>query len=280
MQYLLGLYEKSMPDQLALEEKLIHAKRAGYNFVELSIDESDARLARLEWTREERSALVEAMNRHDIKFRTICLSGHRKFPLGSSSEETRARSMEIMEQAIVLAYDLGIRIIQIAGYDVYYEDSTDETVRMFSENLKRSVEIAAKYGVMLAFETMETEFLNTVDKCMYYVREIDSPYLQIYPDLGNITNAAVRYNGSAVFDLKSGRGHIAAVHLKETVPDVYREIPYGTGHVDFSALIQESLDQGVRLFVAEFWYTGSSTWEQDLVDNRKYLERYLGRRDK
>lgn len=280
MQYLLGLYEKSMPDQLTLEEKLICAKRAGYNFVELSIDESDNRLARLEWTREERARLVEAMYRHDINFRTICLSGHRKFPLGSSSEETRAKSMEIMEQAIILAYDLGIRIIQIAGYDVYYEDSTDETVRMFSENLKRSVEIAAKYGVMLAFETMETEFLNTVDKCMCYVREIDSPYLQIYPDLGNITNAAFRYKDNAVSDLKTGRGHIAAVHLKETVPDVYREIPYGTGHVDFSALIQESLDQGVRLFVAEFWYTGSSTWEQDLVDNRKFLESYLGRRDK
>lgn len=280
MQYLLGLYEKSMPDQLTLEEKLICAKKAGYNFVELSIDESDNRLARLEWTREERARLVEAMYRHDIKFRTICLSGHRKFPLGSSSEETRARSMEIMEQAIKLAYDLGIRIIQIAGYDVYYEASTEETVRLFGENLRRSVEIAAQYGVMLAFETMETEFLNTVDKCMYYVREIDSPYLHIYPDLGNITNAAVRYNGNAVSDLSTGRGHLAAVHLKETVPDVYREIPYGTGHVDFSALIQESLDQGVRLFVAEFWYTGSSTWEQDLVDNRKFLESYLGRRDK
>jgi len=28
-------------------------------------------------------------------------------------------------------------------------------------------------------------------------------------------------------------GHIAAMHLKETLPGKFREIPYGTGHVDF-----------------------------------------------
>ena len=35
--------------------------------------------------------------------------------------------MEIMEKAIQLAEDLGIRIIQLAGYDVYYEESSFET---------------------------------------------------------------------------------------------------------------------------------------------------------
>ena len=40
--YYLGLYEKSMPNTLALKEKLRQAKAAGFDFMEISIDETDA----------------------------------------------------------------------------------------------------------------------------------------------------------------------------------------------------------------------------------------------
>ena len=39
--YTLGLYEKAMPKDLTWEEKLLAAKEAGYDFVEISIDETD-----------------------------------------------------------------------------------------------------------------------------------------------------------------------------------------------------------------------------------------------
>lgn len=131
--YTLGLYEKAMPSDLTWKEKLETAKGAGYDFVEISIDETDAKLARLEWTKEERLDLVKTMYEVGIPIRTMCLSGHRKYPIGSSSPEICARGMEIMEKAIQLADDLGIRIIQLAGYDVYYEESTPETVERFGK---------------------------------------------------------------------------------------------------------------------------------------------------
>ena len=39
---------------------------------------------------------------------------------------------------------------------------------------------------MLAFETMETPFINTVEKAVYWVNKVNSPYLAVYPDLGNM----------------------------------------------------------------------------------------------
>ena len=39
--YTLGLYEKAMPGSLTWKEKLMAAKSAGYDFVEISIDETD-----------------------------------------------------------------------------------------------------------------------------------------------------------------------------------------------------------------------------------------------
>ena len=122
--YTIGLYEKAMPNTLSWKEKLEAAKEAGYDFVEISIDETDAKLARLDWTKEERLDLVKTMYEVGIPVRSMCLSGHRKYPLGSSDPATCARGMEIMEKAIQLADDLGVRIIQLAGYDVYYDEST------------------------------------------------------------------------------------------------------------------------------------------------------------
>ncbi|MCD3244659.1 TIM barrel protein [Clostridium botulinum C] len=153
-----------------------------------------------------------------------------------------------------------------AGYDVYYEQSTTETKKNFLINLKKSVEMASNSGVILAFETMETEFMNTVEKAMTYVKKVNSPYLQVYPDCGNITNAAMLYKKDVLQDIIKGRGHIVSVHLKETIPGKFREINFGEGYVNFEKIIKESLKLGVRRFVAEFWYTGQNNWKQIIKD--------------
>ena len=263
--YAIGLYEKAMPPTLSWREKLAFAKEAGYDFVEISIDEKDEKLARLDWTADERLALITAMKEVGLPIRSMCLSGHRKYPLGSADPAIRARGMEIMEKAIILADDLGVRIIQLAGYDVYYDQSTAQTKALFLENLKKATEMAAVRGVLMGFETMETEFMNTVWKSMYYVDAVGSPYLGVYPDSGNLTNAAVSSGGSVLDDLYSGRGHIMALHLKETVPGVFREVPFLTGHVDFPAVIQKAWNMGIRRYVTEMWYIGNDdTWQDDI----------------
>lgn len=262
--YTLGVYEKAMPPNLSWEEKLETAKAAGYDFLEISIDETKEKLARLDWSSEERQNLVNMMYRIGIPIRTMCLSGHRKYPIGSSNAEICARGMEIMEKAIQLADDLGIRIIQLAGYDVYYEESTPETVKRFGDNLQKCEKLAARSGIILGFETMETEFMNTVEKAMKYVDRVNSPYLGVYPDVGNITNAAKKYGTDVLADIRIGTGHLNAVHLKETVPGVFREVPYGTGHVNFPAVIHETWKAGVRRYVTEFWFTGNPEWKKEL----------------
>ena len=275
--YTIGLYEKAMPNTLTWREKLEAAKEAGYDFVEISIDETDAKLARLEWTKEERLDLVKTMYEVGLPIRSMCLSGHRKYPIGSSDPATCARGMEIMEKAIQLADDLGVRIIQLAGYDVYYDESTPETVARFGENLKKAVRMAARAGVLMGFETMETEFMNTCGKSMKYVDEVGSVYLNVYPDSGNINNAAITYGADVLEDLRSCAGHVVAMHLlrscaghvvamhlKETVPGKFRDMMYGEGQVDFPAMIDTAWEIGVRRFVTEFWYQGKEDWKGDL----------------
>lgn len=273
--YSIGLYEKAMPKTLTWKEKLECAKECGYDFVEISIDETDEKLARLEWSMEERLDLIKTMQEVGVPIRSMCLSGHRKYPFGSSDPKIRDRGMEIMEKAIQLADDLGVRIIQLAGYDVYYEQSTEESKQLFCENLKRATLMAASKGIVMGFETMETEFMNTTEKAMKYVNIVGNPYLGVYPDSGNLTNAAVTYGTSVLDDLETGRGHIFALHLKETVPGKFREIPFLTGHVDFEAVISKAWELGIRRFVTEMWDVGNESWKEDIAFASKSMSNIL-----
>ena len=110
----LGIYEKALPQSLTWEEKFNLVHDLGFNFIEFSIDESDERLARLDWTREERQEFRDAMWKTNSRINTMMLSGHRRYPLGSKDPVIRQKSLEMMQKAIDLAVDLGIRNIQMA----------------------------------------------------------------------------------------------------------------------------------------------------------------------
>lgn len=277
--YTIGLYEKAMPKSMDWRAMLECAKECGYDFVEISIDETDLRLSRLDWNKEQRLELVGIMKEVGVPIRTMCLSGHRKYPFGASDPAVRARGMEIMEKAIEFADDLGIRIIQLAGYDVYYEEGTAESERLFRENLAKATRMAEAKGILMGFETMETEFMNTVGKSMKYVDLVNSPYLGVYPDSGNLTNAAKLYGTDVLEDLESGRGHIVAMHLKETIPGHYREIPFLTGHVDFKSMIATAWSMGVRRYVTEMWDVGNESWKDDIKFANKSMSAILDQMD-
>ncbi len=259
----LSLYEKAMPDSLSLAEKSALLLAAGFDGLEISVDESDGRLARVLDDRVKQDTLA-ALRSASIPVRTMCLSGQRRFPFGSRDGEIRKQSLRLVQKAVDFSYDASIRVIQIPGYDVWYEERGTDTEQYFCEGLRLATDYAAQSGVILAFETMENGFMNTAEKAMAYVERINSPYLQVYPDTGNITNGT----DDPVGDLKTARGHIVAAHLRDTLPEVFRDLEYGQGRVDFVPCMAELLAQGVRLLNWEFWYDGKT-------EPRKYIRRNL-----
>jgi predicted hexulose-6-phosphate isomerase len=261
--YKLGLYEKALPSELNWNEKLRTAKQAGFDYIEISIDESDEKLERLNWSSPKIRQLSATAHDEDMQIGSICLSAHRKYPLGGTNTK---RSLEIMEKAVRFAAEAGIRIIQLAGYDSYYQQSTAETRQRFLCNLQISVEMAEKEGVLMGFETMETPFMDTVGKAMTYISKIDSPYLGIYPDIGNLNNAALLYNTDVCEDLEKGKGHLIEIHIKETVPGKYREVPFETGFVDFKKILRKSWELGIRRYVTELWYTRNNDWKDKITE--------------
>ncbi|MDR1568163.1 MAG: L-ribulose-5-phosphate 3-epimerase [Streptococcaceae bacterium] len=254
---MIGIYEKALPKAITWQERLLLAKELGFDFVEMSVDETDERLARLDWQDQERKAVINAIFETKIPILSMCLSGHRRYPLGSHNAEIRQIALEIMTKAVDLASDLGIRTIQLAGYDVYYEDKTIQTRNYFIENLKKSVEIASAKGVVLAIEIMDDPFINSISKFLEIKAQIPSPYLQVYPDVGNLSAWPENAVG---YELEKGIGSIAQVHLKDTLAVTagfsgqFKDVIFGEGCVDFAGCLQTLKRLGYEgAFVIEMW---------------------------
>ena len=222
--------------------------------MEISIDATEGKIARVYSSRAERKQLVDWMYELDMPIRTLNASALTKFALGDPDPAVRGRGIDIASHAIGLAEDLGVRVLMIPGYDVYFKPHSEETERLFEEAIRELSRQAAVAGVQLAFETMENDFMNTVGKGLHWVNKIGSNYLKLYPDIGNTTNGCLPLGIDPAEDLRSGGSAVAALHLKETKPGVYRELPYGTGHVNFERAVAAAWAIGVRRYVTEFWY--------------------------
>jgi L-ribulose-5-phosphate 3-epimerase len=110
------------------------------------------------------------------------------------------------------------------------EPRTSDTRQLFRENLYKSVRYASVRGVVLALENIGPALVDSVTRAMEYVNDLKSPYLQVYPDIGNLD--AVNLNIET--ELQAGMGHMVGIHVKDTRKDEIRRIPFGEGRVDFT----------------------------------------------
>lgn len=264
----LGIYEKALPAGECWRERLQLAGSLGFDFVEMSIDETDERLARLDWNCEQRMALVQAVADSNVRVPSICLSAHRRFPLGSEDDDVRNQGLEIMRKAIEFAQDVGVRVIQLAGYDVYYQQANDATRRRFREGLTAAVEMASRAQVTLAMEIMDYPLMNSVSKAMGYATYLNNPWFQLYPDIGNLS----AWENDVQMELEAGRGHIVAVHVKDTRPGVFKDVPFGEGVVEFERCFETLKRSGYRgPYLIEMWSEKAANPVEEVIAARDWV---------
>lgn len=271
----LGIYEKALPAGTDWQEKLSLAQKLNFQFVEMSVDESDERLSRLKWSKKDRNNFRQIVGNSSLTVPSICFSGHRKFTLGSHNPEVRKKSREMLKDAIDLAVDLGVRNIQLAGYDVYYDEEPDaETNNWFVEGIRVGAAYAARENVMLSMEIMDTPYMNSIVRFLNLKKQVNSPWLTVYPDLGNLT----AWGNNVDQELRLGIEEITAIHLKDTkmvtndYPGQFRDLPFGDGCVDFAAAFK-TLSQICYTgpFLVEMWTEKADNPELEITNARNWL---------
>ena len=265
----IGIYEKALPAAMDWEEKLTCARDAGYSFMELSIDETDERIERLKLDLATKIKLRDTSERIGLPLLTMCLSGNRRFPIGSSFADIQKKGLEMVMDAIYTASIMGIRIVQIAGYDVLMDEkSTRQSRETFGINLNKCVKLASSLGIMLALENVDCEFAESLDNLMKYIDKIKSPWLQLYPDFGNL----IAMGQDVKTQLRNYAGHIAAVHVKDTRHSIVRHIPFGEGIVDFISTFNTLKNVGFcGPFILEMWADNKKDNYEIIKSSREWV---------
>lgn len=275
-EHFLGIYEKALDAEDDWYQRMAKVRELGFDFLEISIDETDMRLGRLYAGDNEIYEISDAARKEGVYLQSMCLSGHRRYPFGSSETAVREKAKDIMERALVMADKLGIRVIQLAGYDVYYDEpSTEETIKRFREGMAWAARQAAKYQVMLGMEIMDVDLMSSIRKHLVFEQEIQSPWYKVYPDLGNIAAWGI----DVLEDLEAGIHSIVGVHVKDTLcrtenrPGVFRDISFGEGCVDFKACFFKLESLGYAgPYMIEMWHKKGQD-DRSLVRKAKdYIE--------
>jgi len=264
----LGIYEKALPVLPDWSARLGTAADAGYRFIEISVDDDPRRLARLDWPATSRQALRKQAESKGVPVNAIVLSAHRRYPLGSASPETRAFAGQILNKAIDLAGDIGARVVQMAGYFVFFERRTPRSRDWFVDGVRKGADHAASAGVLLGLENMDGNDIISVSDAMTIVAEIDHPSLQVYPDVGNLSANGL----DAAAELSAAKGHLAGIHLKDTRPGEFRRVAFGSGTVPFVEIfrtVNEIGYDGNSLF--KMWNNGHANAGSTIRHARKWI---------
>ena len=104
--------------------------------------------------------------------------------------------------------------------------------------------------VTLAMEIMDYPLMNSISKALGYAHYLNNPWFQLYPDIGNLS----AWDNDVQMELQAGIGHIVAVHVKDTKPGVFKNVPFGEGVVDFERCFETLKQSGYcGPYLIEMW---------------------------
>lgn len=267
----LGIYEKALISR-PWDEYFQQVTEGGFSFVDLSIDETPERASRLDWTPDQRDAVRVAARLAGVEIGGLCLSLHRRIMPGSIDPAIRDEALIVYRKGIDLAVDLGVPVVQVAGYFAHYEPDDVAARGRYIDTLKAAVPYAACRGIILAIENVDGHDIASIPDAMSVIEECDSPWVQCYPDVGNIAE----HGGDATDELRAGQGRMVALHVKDVLPGEPRRIPFGEGVADFDAAFVELArqDWSGRIML-EMWNDEAPDSVAKCMHAREFIEQKL-----
>lgn len=267
-----GLYEKSICTTWSWEDKFALVKEAGYDYFEIAIDATEQKLARL-YDKAEQIKIRRASEQYDMPLYTFAFTANRFFPLGSENQQIREKGVQLLCDALDFASFVGAKTINIAAYDEYEKPRNLVTEGNFMASIEECVNHAAKRGVIISLETMDSDFIDTTAKAMKFVRAIDSAFLQVGADPGNIT----AMGNNPITDIPMGAGHIVEVEFKDVVLGDVRHSFFGEGIVDFEACFKMLHEIGYQGFLAaEMWANDDPAYHPNIFKAYEFLKEKMG----
>ncbi|MFY9278474.1 MAG: sugar phosphate isomerase/epimerase family protein, partial [Caldicoprobacterales bacterium] len=227
---------------LSSKEYISMAKDAGYEGIEFALDETG--IISLESSDEEIKEIRRMAEGEGLETPSLASGLYWKYPLTSSDEKIRQKAKDIVKKQLDAAALLGADTIlvvpglvgadfipggEVVEYDVAYDRSL--------EALTELKEYAEKVKVNIGVENVWNKFLLSPLEMRDFVDKIDSPYVGVYFDVGNVL-----YSGYPEHWVKILGSRIKKVHFKDfkvSVGNISGFVDLLSGDVNYPAVVEE-----------------------------------------
>lgn len=269
-----GVNQWCFPEGLPLQQLFSISREVGYDAVELNVNPLGGVGLTMETTATEAEEIGRMAKEYGIQLRSLSTSLLWQTPLSSADASVREQGRRVVEKQLELAELLGIDTVLVVPGAVNEETSYDECYDRSRAELALLVKEAERRRVRIGIENVWNKFLLSPLEMRAYVDDLQSSYVGVYFDVGNILHNGypqqwIRILGSRIFK----------VHVKDYRPGV------GTGN-GFVPLLSGDVNwTAVRSALEDIGYTDTVTAEvglyaesplQTVYDTSRHLDIILG----
>ncbi|QJC51917.1 sugar phosphate isomerase/epimerase [Paenibacillus albicereus] len=276
-----GINAWSFPGGTTVERSLRLAKEAGFDGIELALEETGE--LSLDSTPQQIEAIAKLAREIGIEIASLASGLYWTYPLTSGEAQTRAKAMEIVRRQLEFAALLEVDTILVVPGAVGVDFLPDAEVVRYDVAHERALEAlrelapdAERLGVSIGIENVWNKFLLSPLELRGFLDAVGSPWVGSYFDVGNALLAGYPEHWIPILGKR-----IKKVHFKD-----YRRAAGGlhgfvdllAGDVDYPAVVRELSAIGYDSYVtAEMIPPYAHHGEQIVFNTSAAMDAILGR---
>jgi len=247
-------------------QELEIAEKVGFELMEWIKDDYDNPLL------TDKHIMSHLCKEHKITINSICADFFMTHKLFSESESELDKNLNILQNLITNAHELGIQIIEIPLVDISSIKNSPSDKAQFCFNLQKAIPIAEKNNVIL---NLETDLPANDFRAL--LLGFSSDIVKANYDVGNSTSLNYNVNNELIVL----RDLITNIHIKDRLVGGV-SVPLGTGNVDFESFFStlsqihyagDFIIQGARGNESLISPTETCVKYKDFVN--RYLDKYF-----
>ncbi len=268
---------------LSLDEIFKSATGAGFSAIELNMTEetkhsddikgfglADNNYLTISMGESDYEKILELSKKYNIKISGISTGLHWTYPLTSNDEATREKGKLIVRKMLDCAKYFNVDTILVVPGCTTKEVSYDVVYDRAKEALTELKEYASSKGVIIGVENVWNKFLLSPLEAKRFLEEINSPYVQMYFDAGNVLQFGfpeqwVNILGSL----------IKKVHIKDfdtSIGNIRGFKNLLEGNMDYNALISSLKKVGYDDYITAELSPYNTAPEQLIINTSKALD--------
>jgi len=265
-----GINQWCFPTGLPLHEVFRASQRAGFAGVELNVGKLGDIGLTLESNFADTRLIKELAANYDIELKSLSTALMWEFPLSASDESIRMQGFRVVQKQLELAADLEIEtILVVPGLvteSVSYTDCYERSKDMLTQLARR----AETLGVQIGVENVWNKFLLSPREMVEFVDSIQSRWLGVYFDVGNVVLTGYPDQWIKQLDKRIFKIHVKDFNSKVGNMDGF--VPLLAGDVNWAAVQNALYSVGYNDYVTAELVPYSYNWEQLITETSQKLD--------